>query len=84
MARIADSALHVVYLVARNTSMREMLEVAPALRADTTGRAAALGMIDRLMAVHVRVSTSEIVALARELQVDLVMVPARTTRVLRH
>src|SRR5580765_5638853 len=65
--RIPLSALHAVYLVKRGTTLAQMEEIAASLRADTVGRAAALGLHDRLMAVHVRSGdpATEIAAVGR-------------------
>src|SRR4051812_36363062 len=73
--RIPLSALHAVYLMKRGTSLAKMEEIAKSLRADTTGRAAALGIHDRLMAVHVRAgdAAQEVASVARELDADLVV-----------
>jgi nucleotide-binding universal stress UspA family protein len=73
--RIPLSALHAVYLVKRGTSLAQMEQIAASLRADTVGRAAALGLHDRLMAVHVRSGdpATEIAAVARELGADMVV-----------
>ncbi len=73
--RIPLSALHAVYLVKRGTSLAQMEQIAASLRADTVGRAAALGLHDRLMAVHVRSGDPaiEIAAVARELRADMVV-----------
>lgn len=73
--RIPLSALHAVYLVKRGTTLAQMEEIAASLRADTVGRAAALGIHDRLMAVHVRAGdpATEVAAVARELGADLVV-----------
>jgi len=73
--RIPLSALHAVYLVKRGTTLAQMEEIASSLRADTVGRAAALGIHDRLMAVHVRAGdpAMEIAAVARELAADMVI-----------
>lgn len=74
--RIPLAALHAVYLVKRGTSLAELEDVAKSLRADTTGRAAALGLHDRLMAVHVRAGrpVEAVADVARELDADLIIV----------
>lgn len=80
-ARIPLAGLHVVYLTPRGTPLDELEQLAKSLRADTAGRAAALGVGDRLLAVHVRAGDPvvAVATLARELVIDLVMTttPAR-------
>ena len=73
--RIPLAALHAVYLVKRGTTLAQMEQIAASLRADTVGRAATLGVHDRLMAVHVRAgdAATEIAAVARELDADMVV-----------
>jgi nucleotide-binding universal stress UspA family protein len=85
--RIPFCALHAVYLMRRGTSLAEMESVAKSLRSDTAGRAATLGVLDRLMAVHVRAGSmaEEIASVARELHADLVVLgePERRFGLLR-
>jgi len=74
--RIPLASLHALYLMKRGTKLGEMQEIAASLRADTTGRAAALNVNDRLMAIHVRAGdvVQETTQLADELGTDLVIV----------
>jgi nucleotide-binding universal stress UspA family protein len=74
--RIPLAALHAVYLMKRGTSLAQMEEIATSLRADTTARAASLGLHDRLMGIHVRAGdpAQEIGQVARELDADMVVV----------
>ncbi len=74
-ARIPFSALHAAYVVSGGTSLATLEQMAPSLRADTIGRAAALGVNDRLLAVYLRagdpvVAISELIS---EIGADVVM-----------
>ncbi len=74
--RIPLAALHAVYLLRHTGSLGQLEEIAKSLRSDTSGRAATLGIHDRLMGVHVRVGSAvdAIVSVARELDAALVVV----------
>ena len=81
--RIPLAALHAVYLLKHGTSLSELEEIAKSLRGDTTGRAAALGIHERLMGVHVRAGSpvESIASVARELDADLVVVGENERRI---
>ncbi len=81
--RIPLAALHAVYLLKHGTSLTQLEDVAKSLRSDTTGRAAALGIHDRLMGVHVRAGNpvDAIGNVARELAADLVVVGETERRI---
>ncbi len=74
--RIPLAALHAVYLLRQMGSLAHLEDIAKSLRSDTTGRAASLGIHERLMGVHVRTGSpvEAIVSVARELGADLVVV----------
>lgn len=81
--RIPLAALHAVYLLKHGTSLAELEEIAKSLRGDTTGRAAALGIHERLMGVHVRAGdpVDAVGSVARELDADLVIVGETERRI---
>jgi nucleotide-binding universal stress UspA family protein len=75
-SRIPLAGLHVVYIAPGGLTLSRLEEMAPGLREKTLERAAALGVAERMLAVHVRACdapAAAIAKLARELVVDLVV-----------
>ena len=81
--RIPLAAVHAVYLLRHTGSLGHLEDIAKSLRSDTSGRAASLGIHERLMGVHVRTGdpVDAIVSVARELSADLVVVGESERRI---
>jgi nucleotide-binding universal stress UspA family protein len=74
--RIPLAGVHAVYLLRHTGSLAHLEDIAKSLRSDTSGRAASLGIHERLMGVHVRTGdpVDAVVSVARELSADLVVI----------
>src|SRR5450432_3275866 len=77
--RIPNAGIHALFVVPHGVLLGELQDIATSLRADTMGRAAALGANQSVLAVHVHTGdlVEQIARTAAEVSADLVVIGAR-------